>query len=127
MSSMDSLPPSEARFNVVSPPGGFRRILRSYDQGGRDDFDIEVDSAYGTSFWLRILPDRDEVVLDPRHEEVYIVNKAIAVFLDENREERQNPAVEVWLSINTSVTVEGMPAGTLKMWEIPHDITQIGA
>ena len=130
MSNPHGLPRVEARFNVVAPEGGFRRMLRSYELGQRDWLDIEVDNLYGAeNFWLRVTPNRDEVVIDPKHEEVYIINEAVANHLDhESGEEiRDRPPVEVWLNINTSVQVRGMPAGTLKMWDLPHDLSQIGA
>ena len=130
MSDTKSLPRVEARFNVVAPSGGFLRMLRSYDQGQRSWIDVEIDNLYGSgTFWLRVTPDREEVVVDPRHDEVYIINKAVANYLDSDtgEEVRGKPAVEVWLNINTSVEVQGMPAGTLKMWELPLDIPKIGA
>lgn len=129
MSITGRLPRVEARFNVVAPEGGYRRMLRSYDIGQRSWLDVEVDNLYGNgTFWLRITPDREEVVVDPKHDEVYLINKAMANFIDPRtgEEDSSRPAVEVWLNINTSVEVHGMPAGTLKMWELPLDISKIG-
>lgn len=128
MDHTDSLPRVEAEFMVLAPEGGFRRPLRSFDVGVRHFLDIEVENPYGQKMWLRIAPDRNEVVLDPKYDELYLFNKASAIFITEKDGEEltDKPAVDVWVSINTDVEIEGMPAGRLKMWEIPHS-HQLGA
>lgn len=119
----------EAVFNVVAPDGGYLRMLRSYEIGQRDFLKVEIDNLYGQgTLWLRVTPLREEVVLDPKHQEVYLINKAVANFIDPetNEDLKDKRQMDVWLNINTSVKVHGMPAGTLRMWEIPLDITEIG-
>lgn len=129
MDRTDRLPRVEAEFTVLAPEGGFRRPLRSFDVGVRHFLDIEVENLYKQRMWLRITPDRNEVVLDPQHDELYLFNKASAIFITEmNGEElTDKPAVDVWVSINTDVEIGGTSAGELKMWEISLDTHQLGA
>lgn len=130
MSSTERLPRVEAVFNVVAPEGGFRRRLRSLDLGQRDHLDLEIENpAHGVRMWLRVVPNREESILHPKHSEVYIINQASAVFIDDEygNELPKRPVVDVWVSINTDVEIGGMPAGTLKYWEHQPDTDQIGA
>lgn len=119
----------EAEYIVISPEGGFRRQLRAIDRGIQTFLDIKVKGGYGFTKWLRIIPDPDEVILDPEHDSVYLFNKAHAIFItDEGGVEVTNsPVVEVFVEINTAVQVSGMPAGTLKMWDYSLDTHQLGA
>lgn len=129
MKDTERLPRVEARFTVVSPEGGFRRQLRFIDVGARTFLDIKVENLYGPPAWLRVTPDPDEVTLDPEHHSVYLINKAHAIFIQHEGggEIADTPVVEVFVEINTEVQVEGMPAGTLKMWYHPLDSHQLGA
>ena len=129
MTNTERLPRVEAVFNVIAREGGFRRLLRSFDLGVRTSFDLEIESYYGNKMWLRVTPVREEVNLDPRHSEVYLINHAEAVFItgEDGDEIMERPPVEVWASINTDVLVGGMPAGTLKMWEHVLSSQQLGA
>lgn len=130
MENTESLQRVEATFMVLAPEGGFRRQLRSFDIGARNSVDVEIENQYGQTMWLRIYPDREEVVLDPHHDELYLFNKASAVFIDGpgGGEIIDKPVTDVWVSINTDVQIGGMPAGTLKMWNLSLDTHhQIGA
>jgi hypothetical protein len=119
----------EAEFNIIAREGGFRQLLRSFDLGVRTSFDLEIKSYYGITMWLRVTPVREEVNLNPRHQEVYLINRGEAVFITEEDGEEilDKPPVVVWASINTAVHVGGMPAGTLKMWEHVLSTQQLGA
>lgn len=130
MTDTERLPRVEAVFNVLAPPGGFRRRLRSLDLGHWDHLDVEIeDPGYGIRMWLRVIPNRDEAILHPKHSEVYIFNAATAIFIDEENgnELPKRPVVDVWVSINTAVQIAGMPAGTLKYWEHYPETNEIGA
>lgn len=129
MGHTDRLPRVEAEFLVLAPEGGYRRQLRSFDVRARDTLDIEIENEYRQKMWLRVYPERDEVVLDPRHAELYLFNKASAVFIDGpgGEELTDKPLTDVWVSINTDVQIEGMPAGTLKMRNLSIDTHQLGA
>lgn len=116
----ERLPRVEARFNVIAPDGGLRRQLRSFDIGARTSLDIMVEDLDSNQHWLRITPEnKGAVVLSPKSSSVYIITEAKAVFIDGDDGETiwNQPVVDVWVEVNTEVQVEGMPSGTLKMWE----------
>lgn len=126
----ERLPRVEAKFTVLAQEGGMRRRLRAIDLGRHTSIDIEVeDPSSGIRMWLRVVPVREEIVLDPAHDEIYIFNHANALFIerDGGRELPDKPLVDVWMNVNTQVQAGGTPAGTLKMWEYSLGSHQIGA
>lgn len=124
----DSLPTVGARFSVIAPEGGFSRQFRSLELGHRHSLDILVEGLDGLSFSLRLVPVPGELAPDPERDQVRLINKAIATYIDENGHDILGyPPVEVNLNLNLEVQARGMPAGTLTMFHYPFDVNQLGA
>lgn len=122
------LPRVEAEFNVISPTGGFRRQLRNFDIGVTQSLDIEIENGYGIHSWLRVVPKRSEVVLDPVYSSIYMFHEAQGLYITGpgGRELPDKPVSDVWMSIDVNAA-PGMPAGKLKLWEISENQPPLGA
>lgn len=99
---------------VVAPRGGLMCSINDLLFGFAEYLILELDYN-GTSSSIKVTPRVDEITEDPERRGVYYFNDNVGVFLDETGNETGN-TVNLFVMINTEVTTEGMPIGTLRMW-----------
>lgn len=117
MQFLDRLPQeadSSVKYTILAPDRGYGASVEMLMTRETNSIDVLVQRD-DTRFLIRINPVPDQIIADPRRQGVYTFLGSVGQFLDYDGRETGR-FISVFVYINTSVDLDGMPAGELRMW-----------